>query len=56
MKGFKFVIYILFPFPKLTWRNRCNLPHDGRSELRSVVDTDAGYGNGYYGGWRRRAM
>jgi hypothetical protein len=24
MKGFKFVIYISFPFLKLTWRNRCN--------------------------------
>ena len=25
MKGFKFVVYISFPFPKLSWRNRCNL-------------------------------
>ena len=24
MKGFKFVVYISFPFPKLSWRNRCN--------------------------------
>jgi hypothetical protein len=24
MKGFKVVIYISFPFPKLSWRNRCN--------------------------------
>ena len=23
MKGFKVVIYISFPFPKLSWRNRC---------------------------------
>ena len=24
MKGFKVVNYISFPFPKLSWRNRCN--------------------------------
>jgi len=24
MKGFKVVVYISFPFPKLSWRNRCN--------------------------------
>ncbi len=25
MKGFKVVNYISYPFPKLSWRNRCNL-------------------------------
>ena len=25
MKGFKVVDYISFPFPKLSWRNRCDL-------------------------------
>ncbi len=24
MKGFKVVVYISFPFPKLSWRKRCN--------------------------------
>jgi len=38
MKGFKVVDYISFSFPKLSWRNRCNLCLEANVASRSGVD------------------
>jgi hypothetical protein len=38
MKGFKVVIYISFPLPKLTWRNRRNLVQEVNRETRIGLD------------------
>ena len=38
MKGFKVVNYISFPFPKLSWRNRCNRLQEANRETRRGVD------------------
>jgi hypothetical protein len=34
MKGFKVVVYISFPLPKLAWRKRCNLGSEAALEIR----------------------
>ena len=37
LKGFKVVDYISFPFPKLSWRNRCDRRDLNQSVFRSLL-------------------